>query len=142
MADRSHWIGAPQFFRLNEACVVVERAFSFGLGTYLVGSALKKRDYRDVDVRTILLDEDFERLFPGVNGGATWRHPTWSLVCSSIAMYLSAVSGLPVDFQIQSMTEANRDYSQKEGHGRNALGLFFDAKPAANLRSTHATEKK
>lgn len=121
---RAHYIGAPEFFLLNQACVLVEQAFGFGLGTYLVGSSLVRRDFRDVDLRCILLDEDFARLFPGVNGGSSWRHPLWSLVCSSISLHLSRASGLPIDFQIQAQTEANRDYPSPE-HSRNAVGLFF-----------------
>lgn len=131
---RAHYIGAPQFFLLNQACRMVEEAFAFGYGTFLVGSSLVRRDYRDVDVRTIVSDEDFARLFPGC-GDAAWRHPTWSLVCSAIAAYLSSASGLPVDFQIQSMTEANRDYGGPE-HKRNALGLFYRA-DAAGEGSQH-----
>jgi len=124
---RANYIGAPQFFRLNEACRIVNDAFGFGYGVFLVGSSLTRRDYRDVDLRLIVTDEDFARLFPG-ELGASWRHPFWSLLCSSISLYLSQVSGLPVDFQVQSMTEANRDYAAPE-HERCALGLFYPAKP-------------
>lgn len=122
---RANYIGAPQFFRLNEACRIVEQAFDFGYGVFLVGSSLTKRDYRDVDLRCIIPDEDFSRLFPG-NVGASWRHPTWSLICASISCYLSQTTGLPIDFQIQSTTEANRDYA---GQQRSAIGLFYPAKP-------------
>ena len=125
---RANYIGAPQFFRLNEACRIINDAFDFGYGVYLVGSSLVRRDYRDVDLRCIVSDEDYARLFPGIGAGP-WRHPFWSLLCSSISLYLSQTSGLPIDFQIQSMTEANRDYPSPE-HQRNALGLFFRAKPS------------
>ena len=124
---RAHYIGAPHFFNLSQACRIVCDAFEFGFGVYLVGSALNKRDYRDVDVRCIVSDADFERLFPGLGtSGAAWRHPLWSLLCSSISLYLSRASELPVDFQIQSMTEANRDYPKRE-HPRNYLGFFYQS---------------
>lgn len=123
MSDRANYVGAPEMFLLNQACRMVEEAFPFGYGTFLVGSSLHKRDWRDVDVRTIIPDEDYLRLFPG-DLEASWRHPTWSLICSSIALYLSKASGLPIDFQIQSFTEANKRYGGPE-HKRSALGLFF-----------------
>jgi hypothetical protein len=121
---RANYIGAPEFFLLNQACRLVEEAFAFGVGVYLVGSSLVRRDYRDVDVRCILPDEEFRRLFPGENGSSPWRHPLWSLVCSSISLHLSRASGLPVDFQFQSMTEANTQYPKPE-HARCAIGLFY-----------------
>lgn len=125
---RAHYIGAPKFFLLNQACLVLEHAFPNSLGAFLVGSSLERRDYRDVDVRVILRDDDFERMFPGLkaNEGARWRHAFWSLLCSSVSLHLSRASGLPVDFQVQSQTEANTEYPSPE-HKRNALmvGLFL-----------------
>ena len=47
------------WYRLNRACEPVWDAFGH---TYLVGTAATGGDYRDVDVRTILLDEDFDQL--------------------------------------------------------------------------------
>ncbi len=116
---RATWIGAPQMFRLHHACAVLVRAF--GVRTYLVGSSLQRRDFRDVDVRTILDDEDFDRMFPGVAGHNPERSALWSLVCTSIALYLSESSGLPVDYQIQRQTNANEEHQGP----RNALGIFY-----------------
>jgi len=115
--DRANFIGVPQFFNLNHACLIVNEAFGIA-NTFLVGSSLLKRDYRDVDIRTILDDEEFKRLFP--NGG-TERDAFWSLTCASISMWLSQHSGLPVDYQIQSMTEANEKFKGE----RCAVGLFL-----------------
>lgn len=120
---RAHWLTCPEFFNLNQACRVVDEAFG-GLVTYLVGSCLKKRDYRDVDVRVILADEDYDRLFPGLAGHNENYHALWSLMCSSIALYLAHHSGLPVDFQIQRRSQANKLYPTKEGHPRNGIGVF------------------
>lgn len=115
---RANYIGAPQFFDLNQACRVITDAF--GLHLYLVGSSLTKRDYRDVDLRLILPDEDYDRMFPGI-GDSPQRDALWSLMCSSISLYLSQHSGLPVDFQIQQRTAANAE--EPDGQ-RNAIGLF------------------
>lgn len=121
--DRSNYLPAPHFFLLNHACCIVNDAFD-GLCCYLVGSCLLRRDYRDVDVRVILDDEHFDRLFPGATCGASHapqRHPLWSLMCTSIALMLKDQTGLPIDFQIQRQTQANEQFN---GH-RDALGIFL-----------------
>jgi hypothetical protein len=106
-------------FRLHHACAVLVQAF--GCRTYLVGSSLERRDFRDVDVRTILDDADFDRMFPGIVGNNPERSALWSLVCTLIALYLSEASGLPVDYQIQRQTNANEEHKGR----RNALGIFY-----------------
>ncbi len=115
---------APHFFALNHACLIVNRAID-GFGCYLVGSSIERRDYRDVDVRCILSDEAFDRLFrldpetPGVGG---WLNPLWSLMCTSISVWMGQATGLPIDFQIQRQTQAN----EKHEGPRQALGAFLD----------------
>lgn len=118
--SRANYIPAPHYFNLNMACRSLAEAF--GNCIYLVGSSLEKRDYRDVDVRCILSDEEFERLFPGLGAyGTPIRHPLWSIMCASISLYLSQHADLPVDFQMQQRSEANREF---EGP-RHALGIFI-----------------
>lgn len=131
MSDRANYLGTVAFYRLDRAAVSVLQAFDFSYGVFLVGSALRRPDFRDVDVRCIVADEDFERLFQGAPG-ASWRHPLWALTCSSISMHLARTTDLPIDFQVQPATEANRDYGGAE-HGRCALGLSM-------LRTDSATK--
>ena len=114
---RASFLGVPEAFDLNHACLAVNEAFGLG-NTFLVGSCLDRRDYRDVDVRTILDDDVFAQMFP--NGG--YDHDAfWSLLCASISTWLSKQTGLPVDFQIQQQTKANKDF---DGN-RSALGIFI-----------------
>lgn len=115
--NRANYLPVPHVFLLNQACLTLNRAF--GIGVYLVGSSIVKRDYRDVDVRAIVKDNEYARLFPGI--GIPQHHALWSLMCASISLYLEKLTGLPIDFQIQSMTEANTKYPDGE---RQALGLF------------------
>lgn len=124
--QRANYVPAPHFFALNHACVVVNRAFD-GFGCYLVGSSLERRDYRDVDVRFIMSDEAFDRLFRvepknADTGAAGWMNPLWSLMCTSISLWMRNVTGLPVDFQIQRQTQAN----ERHQGTRSALGIFLD----------------
>jgi hypothetical protein len=64
-----------------------------------------------VDVRVILEDGEFDRLFP--------EEPMWSLFCLGMTEYLCRVSGLPIDFQVQRRTEANEKFGDKP---RNPIG--------------------
>lgn len=116
-------VGAPAIFMLEKACQDINRAFG-GFGCYLVGSALERPDWRDIDVRFIMEDDAFAREFPAVNMRAhTWEHdPKWILLTTAISEQLRRITGLPVDFQFQPQTWANARY---KGQRRDALGLIF-----------------
>jgi hypothetical protein len=118
-----NFVGAPAYYELNEACRSLTDVF--GHHVYLVGSSIKKRDFRDVDVRCMLPDEDFDRFFGSVQNPS--HNPYLSLLTISISAWLKARTGLPVDFQFQRRTEANRDYARAEGNDRQALGLFLES---------------
>lgn len=60
-------------------------------GSYLVGSALERHDYRDIDVRTIFDDEAFEDLKAVIDIGAL-NH--------LISIWGQQLTGLPIDYQI------------------------------------------
>lgn len=123
---RANYLPAPHMFALNQACTVINKALD-GFGCYLVGSSLERRDYRDVDVRYIMADDAFDRLFrvrPQDADGpsAGWANPLWSLMCLSISVWLRDQTKLPIDFQIQRQTQANANHDGK----RSALGIFLD----------------
>jgi len=114
---RANFIGVPAMFNLQAACAMVVDAF--GWCVFLVGSSLERRDYRDVDVRAILDDVEYDRLFPR-HAQPQCLDPLWNLMCVSISEWLASRTGLPIDFQIQRHTDANAEY-----HGqRSALGVF------------------
>lgn len=104
------YLSPPDFHRLNWACVPVHQAF--GDPPYLVGSVLTRPDYRDVDLRLILADERCEEMFRD--------SPRLRLFLNcAVSDWIARATGLPVDFQLQSMTEAN-----VPEHGlRNAMGM-------------------
>lgn len=110
MARMSH-LTTAEFALLNDACIPITEAF--GSPPYLVGSVAERADYRDVDLRVILTDEDFDHWFDG-------RVMLWSLVCRAIGHYLRDATGLLIDFQIQRMTEANAKHPTT---GRNPMGM-------------------
>jgi|SRR6185312_1428668 len=115
-------VGAPAIFALELSCQHINAAFG-GYGCYLVGSCLERADWRDIDVRFILSDAEFEVLFPDVdisfNSALLEHDPRWLLLTTSITNWLRAQTGLPVDFQFQPQTFANVRH-----HGaRHALGM-------------------
>lgn len=116
---RANYVPAPHYYNLNQACALINKAFPNGQ-CYLVGSSLVRRDYRDVDVRLILDDDEYARRFRSPEGG--WTDAYWSLLCTSITLWLRQQTDLPIDFQIQQQTRANRDHDGK----RSALGIFLD----------------
>jgi hypothetical protein len=105
--SRKSFLTTAQFAQLNDACIPIREAF--GSGPYLVGSATEHAGFRDIDLRVILADEEFDHWFGD-------RVMLWSLVCNSIGHHLSAVTGLPVDFQIQRRTEANEKHPDGSRH--------------------------
>lgn len=134
MGDRACMLTTSQLADLNTACTPLAEAFGFG--TYLVGSALTDPDFRDVDVRLILDDEEFDRRF----GDSEF---VWGVMCRGIAALLVKMTGLPIDFQIQRQTEANEKFP---GPGnRNALGgrarLFAGGGDATRFHHATASEE-
>ena len=111
-------------YMLDEACRIITTTFPKGC-CYLVGSA-EQSEYlpRDVDVRLILSDDEFDRLYKYDDG---WDVNLWQLMSLTICEYLRSRTGLPIDFQIQRQTIAN----EKHDHPRNPLGLKGGARQYA-----------
>jgi hypothetical protein len=105
------FLTTAEFALLNDACVPVTAAFDSP--PYLVGSVTQTPDYRDVDLRVILSDDEFDRMFDG-------KVLLWSLLCQAIGHYLRNVTGLPIDFQIQRMSQANAKFPDGV---RNPMGF-------------------
>lgn len=115
------YVGAPACFELEMACQHLHEAFG-GYGIYLVGSALERSDWRDIDVRMIMPDDEFDALFPNCRERGIWEfNPRWLIMTVSISEWLSKRTGLPVDFQFQPASHAN----ERHKGPRNALGLIF-----------------
>lgn len=85
-----------------------------------MGSALERPDYRDVDVRVILMDDDFLLRF-GLQ--TDWRsNRALKAVNLGFSALGTALTDLPVDFQVEQMTAAN-----DENRDRHALGIDIQA---------------
>ena len=119
------YLTTAEFARLNFACLPIYEAFPHR--TFLVGSVAETRDFRDVDIRVILDDDQFDDLFKG-------KPFIWSLFCLGVTELLSKTTGLSIDFQVQRMSEANERFKDKT---RNPIGtkarLFAGGGDATNL---------
>lgn len=118
------YLSPPDMHRLDWACRPVYDAF--GSPPYLVGSVLTRPDFRDIDLRLILPDADVDRLCSiGTNmADRTLGSAVRLLLNIAISDLIAKAANLswPIDFQIQSMTEAN-----VPEHGqRNPMGIRWD----------------
>ncbi len=122
------YLSPPDFQRLNWACIPITQAF--GEPPYLVGSTLTRPDFRDIDIRLILDDAVVDRMlchstFGHHENGDPARVRLLLNIALSDLIARSANARAPVDFQIQSMTEAN-----VPEHGmRNPLGILRAVQP-------------
>lgn len=132
-AARAHRLLPADQFNLNRACQAIVDAF--GWNVYHVGSSLRSLTdggpWRDVDVRCMLDDDEFDRMFPdAASAGNDWpRDARLGLMNVAISEWLSARTGLPVDFQFQRTTQANELFGRPD-HQRSALGIFLRERKA------------
>lgn len=112
-------VGMPAALYLEEFGAHVYAAFHDT--PYLVGSALYGKKWRDVDVRLLLDDAVYEEM-----GLGDPEHPhsneKWVALVKAFSALGRQMTGLPIDFQIQQRTLANRLYGRKTGNHRSALG--------------------
>ncbi len=110
-------VGMPAALWLDEFGSQVWSAF--GEPPYLVGSALHGKQWRDVDVRLILDDEAYAALGLGRPDQAH-LNAKWVSLCMAYSALGRAMTGLPIDFQIQQQTDANAKFKES----RSALGCI------------------
>ena len=121
-------VGMPTTLLLDEFGYQVWAAF--GDCTYHVGSSVFNKTFRDVDVRLILEDEVYEQMELG-DPKRPHENKKWVALTLAFSALGKAMTGLPIDFQIQQQTDANDTYSQKDGCVRSALGCV------ARIRKSH-----
>ncbi len=90
----------------------------FGGPPYLVGSALHGKQWRDVDVRMVIDDEEYEAWGFG-DPDRPHNNEKWVSLCLAYSALGKAHTNLPIDFQIQQQTRANTEHSGP----RSAIGM-------------------
>lgn len=114
-------VGMPAYLKLQAFGAIVEQAFEGSC--YQVGSSVKGKNWRDVDVRLIMDDADYTKLL-GIGPKENQHHSTaWTSFCMAYSALGQEMTGLPIDFQIQSMTDANERFRGSKEHPRNSLGM-------------------
>jgi hypothetical protein len=106
-----HYLHVTDSFNLDWVCRGLY--YAFGHPPYLVGSVLRKRDWRDVDLSLMLDDDVFQAMFEG-------NQLRLDVMNAAMSEWISKRTGLPIDFKFQDHTNANREHS---GKGRNAMGI-------------------
>ena len=89
---------------------------------YHVGSSLYGKQWRDVDVRVILEDDEWEHWF-GQRLGAKQCNARWSAICTAFSLWGERVTGLPIDFQVVRRSDVTQEEWDK---ARNPLGVYVD----------------
>ena len=108
-------VGQPQGMLLNQFGEYVRHAF--GHMAYHVGSSLANKDgWRDVDVRVLLPDDEWDAFMLG-RPENPHTSPRWRALCIAWSTFGRHITGLPIDFQLQQRTHANAEYP----HRRSAL---------------------
>ena len=99
---------------------------AFGDYPYHVGSSMEGKAWRDVDVRLMLEDAEYERQGFG-DPDHPWQNPKWVAMVKAFSALGQQLTGLPVDFQIQQVSRANA----REDKPRSCLGLnsYFRVHP-------------
>lgn len=97
--------GMPAGIWLNKFGVII--ADYFGHVPYHVGSSLDRKDWRDIDVRLILPDDEFEQMFGTLKN---YCNPKLAAITLAFSALGKEMTGLPIDFQIQPQTHANERY--------------------------------
>lgn len=108
---RSSYLLLTDFERLEEWCRNVRIVFD-GNHPYMVGSVHDSPDFRDVDLRLMVEDAVYD---------VVYADPVKvRLVNRAISTWGQRETGLPIDFQVQRMTEANEAYGKDY---RNPMGI-------------------
>lgn len=108
---RCSYLTPHELRRLDWACHPIAKRFDDL--PYLVGSCMQREDFRDIDIRLILPDEQLAAM----TGGNQERH---YLLNVAFTTFIESMVRLrkPIDFQFQSATEA----ATYDGD-RNPLGM-------------------
>lgn len=104
-------VGQPQQMLLCEFGDRVRAVF--GEMAYHVGSSLEKKEgWRDVDVRVMLSDDQWNTLELG-DPDDCHHSERWRALCIVFSHYGRSTTGLPIDFQLQHVDHANADYGDR-----------------------------
>lgn len=97
--------GMPAEIWLNKFGVLLNDVY--GHTAYQVGSSVHSKEWRDVDVRLMLPDEEYDAMFGDLCNKLNPKLAALTLAWCALA---KEMTGLPVDFQFQRLSKANEKY--------------------------------
>lgn len=113
-------VGMPATIWLHHFGALVRAAF--GEFAYHVGSSLRQKDgWRDVDVRVMLADDVYAAMGLG-DPKEPHRNARWVAMCLAFSALGKQMTGLPIDFQIQTLKLANEQFGRAVGAERSCIG--------------------
>ena len=127
--SRASYLDVDEVRSLDHFALSLDVMFDANVGIIHVGSSLSRADYRDVDVRVVLTDDDYRQLAEVVN-------------MLDLNMLLSGwgrrVTGLRIDCQIQSLAESStEEHKSMQRHGTRGMARYREAlDKALDPRST------
>ena len=93
---------------------------AWGERGYLVGSSQRGNEWRDIDVRVMLSNDEYRRHFGEVwQTGKRHTDPRWRAHMLAWSKLGERLTGLPIDFQVERLTEANAVHPNER---RNPIG--------------------
>lgn len=102
-------IGPHQQLLLDQFGQLVEAAWG-ELG-YRVGSSTRGTDWRDIDIRVMVSNEEYERRLGTIwQEGRRHQHLPYRAEMLAWSTLGQQMSGLPIDFQVQRLSEADAKY--------------------------------
>lgn len=116
MKARATHLDVDEVRALDHWCHLLRRMFPTTVGILHVGSSIVRPDYRDVDIRIVLDDDEYTALVPLVN-----RLDLHML----LSQWGRQMTGLRIDCQLQSVTESSEQHDQiDDGAFPHARGLL------------------
>lgn len=98
----------------------------FGHHAYQVGSSLQTTNWGDIDVVVMLPDEDYRKRFGEPE--QQFARADWRAVCRAWMALGLEMTGLPIDFKVQSIDHANEHHKRE----RSCISFsFFDPSETA-----------
>lgn len=112
-------VGQPYQFWLNQFGSLIWDAFGEDSYVFHVGSSVEKKEgWRDVDVRVLLSNEEWKK-WGFLEPNLIQHDPKYVALCLAFSELGHKMTGLPIDFQIQRLEDANKEFSGI----RSALGI-------------------
>lgn len=109
-------VGIPQTLYLDQFATILNDVF--GEIPYHVGSSVKSKKWRDVDIVVMLDDEVWKAMNLG-NPDNPHENGKWVGYCMAFSELGKKITGLPIDFKLQQTSWANRKHK-----GCRVVGQF------------------